>query len=528
MATVTESSDDDSAVVLVVDDSADNRYLVGTWLRRAGHTVLEAADGQEGLALLADPAHGVEAAVVDVRLPDMSGLDVCEAIRSAPATEGLPVLQISASAVAAADRTQGLRRGADAYLTEPIEPDELVATLHAVLRYARARARAEGLAERLALLNTFTLDLYRASSAEELALVAARAATRLLGAPSSVVLQTPRGRDVQAVADEAGARPSPAPTGLLDVVAGQALADLAGGQAFLTRSEGLLPGFAGRDAVVMTQVKAGRAPVCLAVPAQALRSVDDRHVLAQLVHGCALALEAQRSFDQEHTLALTLQRSFLPASLPREAGMEMAVRYRPASAHAEIGGDFYEALATPEGMLLAIGDIAGHSLDAAMVMGQLRHALRAYALENHPPHIVLERLDHLLRTLQPAMTATLCLVLVAPDRSSVQVANAGHLPPLLRAEDGTTRYVREHGTLLGVGVPQPPATTVAVEPGTSLLLFTDGLVERRGEDLYSSMETLRTAFAGAPEPAEDICAELLDALPADDGDDIALLAVRLD
>lgn len=121
---------------------------------------------------------------------------------------------------------------------------------------------------------------------------------------------------------------------------------------------------------------------------------------------------------------LALQRTFLPDRLPAVPGVDMAVRYEPAADHAEIGGDFYEAIETPAGLLLAIGDVAGHSLKAAMIMGEVRHALRAYAIEGHDPQTLLTRLDALLVRLRPSITVTVCLVLVEPGGRRMHVANA--------------------------------------------------------------------------------------------------------
>ena len=136
-------------VVLVVDDNAASRYVASSWLRRHDYSVVEAETGTEALAVLA--AEPVDIVVLDVGLPDMSGFDVCERIKADPAM-GQPVIHLSATSVRAVDRVSGLSRGADAYLTEPVEPGELMATIDAVLRYYRARATAEELAGRLTQL----------------------------------------------------------------------------------------------------------------------------------------------------------------------------------------------------------------------------------------------------------------------------------------------------------------------------------------------------------------------------------------
>ncbi|MFD9401412.1 PP2C family protein-serine/threonine phosphatase [Streptomyces sp. NPDC060011] len=232
-------------------------------------------------------------------------------------------------------------------------------------------------------------------------------------------------------------------------------------------------------------------------------------------------------YGQEHELALALQRTFLPATLPQTPGVELAVRYLPAATTTEIGGDFYEAVTTQQGLLLAVGDIVGHSLQAAMVMGEIRHALRAYAAQDHLPHVLLEHLDRLLRLHQPGWTATVCIVLVDPGNARVHIANAGHLPPLLMAQDGEPRYLSEHGPLLGLGLPQPKAVSHSVEPGSRLVMITDGLIETRVSDLRDRMELLRAAVADGAEEPEALCSELVDTFGTDADDDIIVFTARL-
>ncbi|MFD3802952.1 PP2C family protein-serine/threonine phosphatase [Streptomyces sp. NPDC058611] len=232
-------------------------------------------------------------------------------------------------------------------------------------------------------------------------------------------------------------------------------------------------------------------------------------------------------FSQEHEVALTLQRAFLPAALPRPRGVEVAVRYLASATTAEIGGDFYEAVDTPHGLLLAVGDVVGHSLQAAVVMGQLRFALRAYAAQGHPPHVLLEHLDHLLGLHEPGWTTSLCIVLVEPGNTRIQVANAGHLPPLLLSPGGPPRLLREHGPLMGIGVPHPPATSHPVEPGSRLLMVTDGLIEIRDGDLYERLDLLSTTAATGPDDPEALCTHLVERFASDPEDDIVVLVARL-
>ncbi|MFF3829972.1 SpoIIE family protein phosphatase [Streptomyces sp. NPDC002458] len=541
--------DSAAAKVLVLDDNDTNRYIVSSWLRRAGHTVVEASDGTEGLSLLATAPDGdlPELAVVDVRLPDMSGFEVCEQIKADPRTASLPVIHVSATAIELSDRTQGLHRGADAYLTEPIAPDELLATVTAALRYARARRRAERLATRVAALNSSTLAVYAAKDGETFVAAAAAGAAALMESPAVAVGLSPDNRTLHLATAAVSPRPGdaePSVTGvhggsrLLDALTERALGERTGTETVLLsgadwraltghEGSGRADVFPDGVALTLARTKRGRPAVAFAVAATALAGADDRELLSQLAQACALALEALRTRSEEHALVLTLQRSFLPDRLPEVPGVDMAVRYEPAADDAEIGGDFYEAIETPAGLLLAIGDVAGHSLKAAMIMGEIRHALRAYAIEGHDPRSLLTNLDALLVRLRPSMTVTVCLVLVEPGGRRIQVANAGHIPPLLRHPDGSTRYLTEHGPLLGLNLPHPPAVGHDVPEGSTLLLLTDGLVEVPREDLDESLEALGSTLSRAPAEVEELCDHLLAMFGKGKTDDIALLAACL-
>src|SRR5256885_5422206 len=148
------------AVVLLVDDDEAKRYLMGTWLRRGGHTVIEAGTGKEAL----EKVGSAELVVLDVNLPDMLGYDVCRQIKADPATAAIPVVQVSATAVQVSDRALGLTQGADAYLTDPNEPEELLAVVMAALRYSRARQRAERTAALLTALTSVALAINAADT----------------------------------------------------------------------------------------------------------------------------------------------------------------------------------------------------------------------------------------------------------------------------------------------------------------------------------------------------------------------------
>jgi serine phosphatase RsbU (regulator of sigma subunit) len=279
--------------------------------------------------------------------------------------------------------------------------------------------------------------------------------------------------------------------------------------------------------LVLARTRARHLPVCLATPAVPDPAGRIGPLVAQLARATALAAEPLLMYEQERHVALTLQRSFLPAQLPPLPGVDVAFRYVPASQQTEIGGDFYAALPTPAGVLVGIGDVVGHSLDAATVMVEIRHALRAYSLEDPDPGRLVTRLDQMFQHYHPESSATLCLALVDPVTGRTRIANAGHIPPLLLPHRGPARYVDAAGPLLGLNLPHPDPTELELAPGERLLMVTDGLIETRGTDLSVSMAQLAAAATAAPAAPDALCDILLSCFGADRADDIALLALRL-
>jgi serine phosphatase RsbU (regulator of sigma subunit) len=230
--------------------------------------------------------------------------------------------------------------------------------------------------------------------------------------------------------------------------------------------------------------------------AKAAKGLLARHVLA----GSGDAAKRIRTFTdlgwfldaEEHLVALTLQRSLLPMVLPEVPGLAMSFRYIPASDQAEVGGDFYEALSWRDRVLVAIGDVQGHSLLAATVMGELRHALRAFVVEGHSPLAITGLVNEVLTRYHPGIIATLCLALLDPASGDLQIVNCGHMPALL-VDGQDAVYVGEGGLLLGLPMHEPHVETISLPPGGTLLLMTDGLVEERDVFLDVNLEKLRVA-----------------------------------
>jgi serine phosphatase RsbU (regulator of sigma subunit)/anti-sigma regulatory factor (Ser/Thr protein kinase) len=241
------------------------------------------------------------------------------------------------------------------------------------------------------------------------------------------------------------------------------------------------------------------------------------------------AIEQARLLPQERRVSETVQRSMLPERLPEIPGVEVAARYFPAAKAGEVGGDWYEMIALADGRIgVAVGDVAGRGLKAAALMGQLRNVLRAYALESGSPAEVVERLDELVRSVGDARIATLVYLVLDPRDWSARFVSAGHPPPLLVPPDGPGRFL-EHGRSAPLGVRANGRAEAEAElgPGSTLVLYTDGLVERRGESIDAGLQRLADAVERCEEGAERVCDSIVDELvdPSAE-DDSALLIVR--
>ena len=218
-------------------------------------------------------------------------------------------------------------------------------------------------------------------------------------------------------------------------------------------------------------------------------TTGDLDLLQLVADRAARAIEHAQRYARELTVAETLQRSLLPARLPQVPGLGLAARYYPGG---EVGGDWYDVIPLPDDrVMLAVGDVVGHGLGAASLMGQLRNALRALALDGHSPGALLERLDRLVRLDGEGMATVVCATL-SPKLDSMVLASAGHPPPLLVDTSGGTTFVEGHTTTpLGVWNAQHGEGRVDLAPGSRLLLYTDGLVEDRGSSIDAGLESLR-------------------------------------
>jgi serine phosphatase RsbU (regulator of sigma subunit)/PAS domain-containing protein len=271
-------------------------------------------------------------------------------------------------------------------------------------------------------------------------------------------------------------------------------------------------------------------------------SAADLATATEVAGRAGLALDNARLYGQQRALAEQLQRSFLTAP-PEPDHAEIVVRYLPASEAAAVGGDWYDAFLQPDGAtMLVIGDVAGHDIAAAATMAQLRSLLRGIATSHDEagPADVLRRLDTSMELLQVDTLATAAVARFEQDLDQrergvtrMRWSSAGHLPPIVVHPDGTVEALARWGRpdmLLGVAPTTPRSeSVVTLDRGATVLLFTDGLIERRDSDLDEGMDRLLAALADvADRPLQEICDVLIDRLV--DGrpdDDVALVAVRL-
>jgi phosphoserine phosphatase RsbU/P len=274
---------------------------------------------------------------------------------------------------------------------------------------------------------------------------------------------------------------------------------------------------------------AGRLLGVLHVGTVTPRHFDDEDVelLRMVADRVALATQASLS-ETERNASLVMQRSLLPDQLPDVAGFETAVRYTPGAG--TVGGDWYDMFALPSGhVFVTVGDVVGKGLRAAVVMGRLRSALRAYGFaDDRDPGAVLDQVDRQLRHFEPGQMATAVVARIDPGAGHIHLALAGHPAPVMATGDGPGRYLDlAVGPPLGVAPPQPRSTTtLELPPGAVVCFYTDGLIERRDVGLDERIAQLCAAVTA--EPVDQVCIRVMARMVGLERaqDDVALLALR--
>lgn len=254
---------------------------------------------------------------------------------------------------------------------------------------------------------------------------------------------------------------------------------------------------------------------------------DDTQMLQRVADRIALTVQSGRAVA-EHSAARLLASSLMPGRLPHLPGLELAARYVPNDDRG-VGGDWYDVLDLPDGRVgLVIGDVTGHGLRSAIIMGRLRSALRAYALIEEDPAVVLQYLDHKLQHFEPGHMATVCYGTLNQARDTLRISLAGHFPPMVALPDqAAVRPDLPVDPPLGVRSDiKRRSAELPVSPSTTMCLFTDGLVERRGSDIDTDLDRLRSTLCAGPadRTCTDVLHSMVDAREVDD--DVALLVLR--
>ncbi|HYZ55958.1 MAG TPA: SpoIIE family protein phosphatase [Streptosporangiaceae bacterium] len=255
----------------------------------------------------------------------------------------------------------------------------------------------------------------------------------------------------------------------------------------------------------------------------------DVRLVSDLVSRAAVHIDNARLYTREHTTAVTLQRSLLPRHIPQVAGLDIAHRYQPASRAAEVGGDWFDVIPLEGGQVaLVVGDVTGHGIHAAAIMGQLRTTTAALGRLGCPPEEIMAQLSGVVAGHGDHTGATCLYALYDPASRRCRFTSAGHLPPALRHPGGRVEFIdMPAGMMLGVGQGRYPATDTELPPGGVLALYTDGLIEQPGQDIGTGMSRLARALTASPARSLDhLCHSVLASFGACARDDIALLLAR--
>jgi serine phosphatase RsbU (regulator of sigma subunit)/anti-sigma regulatory factor (Ser/Thr protein kinase)/DNA-binding NarL/FixJ family response regulator len=531
--------------LMLIEDDRSYAWLVEEMLVEAfdGDDVSVTTFGTLDEAMNATPA--VDCALVDLSLPDAAGVMIVEAVLQQLPDVPLVVLtgaedeKLALNAVELGAQDYLVKRRVDPevlgrsvrYAIERKRSEEQRAEL---LRARAARAEAEalsGMLTRLQEVADAAIAVHGHLDRDELL----ERSLAVIAADAGVLIQTNSG----------GLAPTIAATRALTGVRRSTRIDDNGViQELLAADEPLVLSEIGDDEVSLLGPPAGvRSLVAVPLEAAGRRlgalvatsplpgrfSEEQARILALAGDRCARALANAAAYERERRTAAALQVGLLPQGVPKLRHGEIAVRYIPALGGPAVGGDWYDAIALPDGRLgLAIGDVTGHGAEAAVLMGQLRTALRAYALEGSPPSLVVSRLNALALSLSDDAMATVVYAVLDPSLRAGSFVNAGHPPPIRITADGAEQLLGRSSPPAGAS----PTSTFEEHPfeldaSDAFCLYSDGLVEERDAEMPERERTLLTAL-GTTAPAEVLCERALAALRPHGAvdDDVALLVLQ--
>ncbi len=503
------------ADILVVDDNADMRDYVSRLLAQH-YVVRTAGDGAE--ALEAARRRVPDLVLTDVMMPRMDGFELLRALRDEPGTAAVPVIVLSARSGEEAT-VEGLEAGADDYLAKPFAARELLARVRANVELDRMRRMRQELERRQELLDQAQRLAHTGSWEIDLGSGRIDASTELL-------------RQLQLTAQEL------AEQGFAGVVESRVHPDDRAMMRAAIRhgSEGRSLDLEVRlvtpDGAVRTYRVIGEPEVDDSGRAVRLRgSQQDVTEQQRTQQALAAAAAAREAADREHRVASELQQSLLPALSFDPDLLEVATFYRAGVQGTQVGGDWYDVIELGAGRTaLVMGDVMGRGVRAAAVMGQLRSAVRAYARLDLPPADILGHLDSVVRDLGDDHIVTCIYAVYDPGQRRLSYANAGHLPPLVRAPGEPTRALAEASEPpLGTGSPAVRSVDVTLPAGALLALYTDGLVESRQQDVGNGIARLCAAvdqLDGFDRASPERLVRQL--LPDGPDDDVAVLMARVE
>ena len=511
----TVAAESGRARVLVVDDNDDMRaYVVG--LLTDLYVVTSAADGLDALEQIERSAPDL--VITDITMPRLDGFGLLARLQAEPRTTSIPVIMLSARA-GEEGTVEGLEAGAADYLVKPFSARELLARVRVNLELDRVRRiratleRSEALldqAQRLAKVGSWEVDLQTktVTGSDELIRVLgyARKAFEELGYPG-VLTDVIHPDDVERVGRELDAIEVNEVTAY-DM---RIIRPSDGEERFVTVRAALV-GDEDGNAVVLQG---------------SLQDVTEQRAAEQAL---AAARAREEAAQREHSIAEELQRSLLPADTYDLEHLDVATFYRAGVEGTYVGGDWYDVIELSEGRTaIVMGDVMGRGVRAASVMGQLRSAVRAFTSLDLAPHEVLRHLDGLVQDLAGDQIVTCVYGVFDPAEETLCYANAGHLPPLVVGREGIVRRLEVGGPPLGSGYHDEASEPVSVDTGSLIVLYTDGLVEHRGEDLDVGIRRLereldrrgRESLVGLPEQVVETL------LPDGPDDDVAILVARV-
>jgi PAS domain S-box-containing protein len=520
--------------ILMVDDRAENLEALAAVLEPLGIPLYSATSGEEALRLLLQRDFAL--ILLDVRMPGLDGLGTAKLIKTRERTRDVPIVFMTAERDEVRDIIRGYGIGAIDYVLKPFDPELLrskVAVFAELEAGRRALKRSESFlraAFEAAPIGKTILDgagrIVRANPA--FAHLLGRALSALAGTAVHELCH-PDDRAALAGALASIARQAPAAADARPVSVDLRLVPTSGSEVWVAFVASAIEPAESTESLLLAQW------VDLS---ERLRSEQARAQLlleqAAREHAETVAKRLDELHEREHQIAVELQRGLLPKVLPDVAGIEIATHYEAAGASAQVGGDWYDAFALPDGRIgIVVGDVAGRGIPAASAMGQLRSVTRAYALANdqwRPPGEVLTLLNRHQITLGADELFTVIYAIIDPRERTMLWANAGHPGPILRTAAGATRHLQAGEGLVGFKDTVYEDRVERLGEGETMILFTDGLIERRGESLDVGIERLEQVVATGPESPVELREHILRGLFDSEEnlqDDVTAVVVRV-